>query len=149
MLLAALGGGAGKAVGMFARLLSGTAVLGRTLPNPIMKIAALLLPSLLEHLLGQLGEGQKLEQAKKAIREQLIPDVLRGLRSEVTDFLTNANDYAVAAVAAAFEQQLQAQRDALSQAQDRTKSANKEGLHAAVLAVRTELQALAHAHQLI
>lgn len=149
MLLAALGGGAGKAVGMFARLLSGTAVVGRTLPNPIMKIAALLLPSLLEHLLGQLGEGQKLEQAKKAIREQLIPDVLRGLRSEVTDFLTNANDYAVAAVAAAFEQQLQAQRDALAQAQDRTKSANKEGLHAAVLAVRTELQALAHAHQLI
>ena len=99
--------------------------------------------------MGQLGEGQKLEQAKKAIREQLIPDVLRGLRSEVTDFLTNANDYAVAAVAAAFEQQLQAQRDALAQAQDRTKSANKEGLHAAVLAVRTELQALAHAHQLI
>ena len=56
---------------------------------------------------------------------------------------------AVAAVAAAFEQQLQAQRDALAQAQDRTQSANKEGLHAAVLAVRTELQALAHAHQLI
>ena len=149
MLLASLGSGAGKAVGMFARLLSGTAVVGRMLPNPILKIAALLLPSLLEHLLGQLGEGQKLEQAKKAIREQLIPDVLRGLRPEVADFLTNANDYAVAAVAAAFEQQLQAQRDALTQAKDRMQSANKEGLHAAVLAVRTELQALAHAHQLI
>ena len=44
---------------------------------------------------------------------------------------------------------LHAQRDALTQARDRKQSANKEGLHAAVLAVRTELQALAHAHQLI
>ena len=149
MLLASLGGGAGKAVGMFTRLLGGAAVVGRILPNPILKIAALLLPSLLEHLLGQLGEGQKLEQAKKAIREQLIPDVLRGLRPEVADFLTKANDHAVAAVAAAFEQQLQAQRDVLRQARDRMQIANKEGLHAAVLAVRTELQALAHAHQVI
>lgn len=149
MLLASLGDGAGKAVGMFARLLGGAAVVGRTLPHPILKIAALLLPSLLEHILGQLSEGQKLEQAKKAIREQLIPDVLRGLRSEVADFLTKAYDNAVAAVAAAFEQQLHAQRDALTQARDRMQSANKEGLHAAVLAVRTELQALAHAHQLI
>ena len=67
----------------------------------------------------------------------------------IADFLTKANDHAVAAVAAAFEQQLHAQRDALTQARDRKQSANKEGLHAAVLAVRTELQALAHAHQLI
>ena len=75
--------------------------------------------------------------------------MLRGLRPEVADFLTKANDHAVAAVAAAFEQQLQAQRDVLRQARDRMQIANKEGLHAAVLAVRTELQALAHAHQVI
>ncbi|EER62366.1 conserved hypothetical protein [Acidovorax delafieldii 2AN] len=149
LLLSSLGSSSGKTLGMAARWLGGAAVVGKMLPHPILKIAALILPSLLEHLLGQVGEGQRLEQAKKAIREELIPDVLRGLRPEVATFLANANDQAVAAVADAFEQQLQAQQNVLQQAKKHMQAANKDGMHAAVLALRTEVQALARAHQVL
>lgn len=149
LLLSSIGGNTGKTVGMAARWLGKAAIVGRVLPHPILKIAAMILPPLLDHLLGQVSEGQRLEQAKNAVREELIPDVLRSLRPEVATFLANANDQAVAAVADAFEQQLQAQQNVLQQAKKHMQAANKDGLRAAVLAMLTEVQAVARAHQVL
>lgn len=149
MLLSSLNSNIGAGVGWVARVVGGAAVLGKMLPNPILKVAALILPMLLEQLLGQLSEGQKLEQAKKAVREQLIPNVIRSLRPEVSIFLDNANAQAVALVANAFEQQLQAKRNVLNDAVEHMQAANKEGLRRAVLAILTNTQTLAHAHQVL
>lgn len=132
-----------------AGFVGSTAVIGKLLPHPILKAATLILPPLLGYVLGQVGEGQQLEQAKKAIRENLIPDLIRSLRPEVATVLTQANEQAMAVVANAFEQQLQAKRNVLKDAEAHMQAANRAALGAAVLAVRTNAQALARAHKVL
>lgn len=144
-LLSAIGGQAGGAPSALLTTLPGLAA-ARLIPNPIVQVVVTILPSLLGALFGRISEGQKLEQAKDAIRTQVLPDVERGLRPEISSFLLQAQEEIVRAVSDAFDQQIKAQKDILEKINQQAESGNLEARIRVLEEALTEVRALAHAH---
>ncbi len=144
-LLSAIGGQAGGAASALLTTLPGLAA-ARLIPNPIVQVVVTILPSLLGALFGRISEGQKLEQAKDAIRTQVLPDVERGLRPEISSFLLQAQEEIVRAVSDAFDQQIKAQKDILEKINQQAESGNLEARIRVLEEALTEVRALAHAH---
>lgn len=144
-LLSAIGGQAGGAASALLTTLPGLAA-ARLIPNPIVQVVVTILPSLLGALFGRISEGQKLEQAKDAIRTQVLPDVERGLRPEISSFLLQAQEEIVRAVSDAFDQQIKAQKDILEKINQQTESGNLEARIRVLEEALAEVRALAHAH---
>lgn len=146
-LLATLGGQAGGAAagGLLTTAMSGMAAM-RLIPNPILQVVITVLPGLLGALFGRISEGQKLEQAKDAIRSQVLPDVERALRPEVSAFLLSAQEEIVRAVSEAFDQQIKAQKDILEKINQQAESGNLEARMGVLKEALAEVRALAHAH---
>lgn len=145
-LLATIGGQAGGAAGrLLTTAMSGMAAM-RLIPNPILQVVITVLPGLLGALFGRISEGQKLEQAKDAIRSQVLPDVERALRPEVSAFLLSAQEEIVRAVSEAFDHQIRAQRDILEKINQQAESGNLEARIGVLEEALAEVRALAHAH---
>jgi len=144
-LLSAIGGQAGGAASALLTTLPGLAA-ARLIPNPIVQVVVTILPSLLGALFGRISEGQKLEQAKDAIRTQVLPDVERGLRPEISSILLQAQEEIVRAVSDAFDQQIKAQKDILEKINQQAESGNLEARIRVLEEALTEVRALAHAH---
>ncbi|MFG3452154.1 dynamin family protein [Stutzerimonas stutzeri] len=144
-LLSAIGGQAGGAASALLTTVPGLAA-ARLIPNPIVQVVVTILPSLLGALFGRISEGQKLEQAKDAIRTQVLPDVERGLRPEISSFLLQAQEEIVRAVSDAFDQQIKAQKDILEKINQQAESGNLEARIRVLEEALTEVRALAHAH---
>jgi len=145
-LLATIGGQAGGAAGrLLTTAMSGMAAM-RLIPNPILQVVITVLPGLLGALFGRISEGQKLEQAKDAIRSQVLPDVERALRPEVSAFLLSAQEEIVRAVSEAFDHQIRAQRDILEKINQQAESGNLEARIGVLEEALAEMRALAHAH---
>ncbi|QMV62911.1 dynamin family protein [Pseudomonas berkeleyensis] len=119
---------------------------GRFIPIPILQVATALLPSILGGIFGRISEGQKLEQAKTTIRDQLLPDVERRLRPEIATFLSQAQEQALGMLADAFDKQIKAQKDVLEQLNQEASAANREALIALLKDSTAELRALAQTH---
>ncbi len=144
-LLSAIGGQAGGAASALLTTVPGLAA-ARLIPNPIVQVVVTILPSLLGALFGRISEGQKLEQAKDAIRTQVLPDVERGLRPEISSFLLQAQEEIVRAVSDAFDQQIKAQKDILEKINQQAESGNLEARIRVLEEALAEVRALAHAH---
>ncbi|WP_041771611.1 dynamin family protein [Stutzerimonas stutzeri] len=148
-LLSAIGGQAGGAASALLTTVPGLAA-ARLIPNPIVQVVVTILPSLLGALFGRISEGQKLEQAKDAIRTQVLPDVERGLRPEISSFLLQAQEEIVRAVSDAFDQQIKAQKDILEKINQQAESGNLEArirvLEEALAADSTPSGHPVHAH---
>lgn len=119
---------------------------GRFIPIPILQVATALLPSILGGIFGRISEGQKLEQAKTTIRDQLLPDVERRLRPEIATFLSQAQEQALSMLADAFDKQIKAQKDVLEQLNQEASATNREALIALLKDSTAELRALAQTH---
>jgi len=146
-LLATIGGQAGGAAagGLLTTAMSGMAAM-RLIPNPILQVVITVLPGLLGALFGRISEGQKLEQAKDAIRSQVLPDVERALRPEVSAFLLSAQEEIVRAVSEAFDQQIKAQKEILEKINQQAESGNLEARIGVLEEALAEVRALAHGH---
>jgi len=144
-LLSAIGGQAGGAASALLTTVPGLAA-ARLIPNPIVQVVVTILPSLLGALFERISEGQKLEQAKDAIRTQVLPDVERGLRPEISSFLLQAQEEIVRAVSDAFDQQIKAQKDILEKINQQAESGNLEARIRVLEEALAEVRALAHAH---
>jgi len=144
-LLSAIGGQAGGAASALLTTVPGLAA-ARLIPNPIVQVVVTILPSLLGALFSRISEGQKLEQAKDAIRTQVLPDVERGLRPEISSFLLQAQEEIVRAVSDAFDQQIKAQKDILEKINQQAESGNLEARIRVLEEALAEVRALAHAH---
>lgn len=149
-LLSTLGGGnsgkdktSGTGIAVLGAAVS---TLGKFAPHPILKVVLILLPTLLGGLFGRISEGQKLEKIKEAIRTQVLPDIERRLRPEVSTFLIHAQQQALQMVADSFENQIKAQKDMLTKVSQGFAADNKDALIAAVQKARADLNALEKAH---
>ncbi|MBY0410934.1 MAG: hypothetical protein K2Q97_12600, partial [Burkholderiaceae bacterium] len=149
-LLSTLGGGnSGKDTTSgtgIAVLGAAVSTLGRFAPHPILKVVLTLLPTLLGGLFGSMSEGQKLEKIKEAIRNQVLPDIERRLRPEVSTFLIHAQQQALQMVADSFENQIKVQKDMLVKISQDIAAKNKDALIAAIQNARAELNALEKTH---
>jgi len=145
-LLSAIGGQAGGAAGGLLTTAMSSMAAARLIPNPILQVVVTVLPSLLGALFSRISEGQKLEQAKDAIRTQVLPDVERGLRPEISSFLLQAQEEIVRAVSDAFDQQIKAQKDILEKINQQAESGNLEARIRVLEEALAEVRALAHAH---
>lgn len=135
----------GATTGLLATAMAGMTV-ARMIPNPIVQAVVTILPTLLGGLFGRISEGQKLEQIKEAIRLQVLPEVERGLRPEVSTFLLMAQEEIVRAVSAAFDQKITAQKDILEKIIQQSASGNLEARIATLEEALAELRALANVH---
>lgn len=122
------------------------AMIAKFIPHPIVKVAVTFVPAIISMFFSRMGEERKLEQAKEAIRNQVLPGVESQLRPSVSEFLLSAQEQMVQGVAAAFDQQIQAQKDILQQINQQAESGNLEANIAALEDALSEVRALALAH---
>ena len=127
-------------------LLGGASVIGAVIPHPILKVVLTVLPLMLGGLFGKVSEGQKLEKIKDALRNQVLPDIERRLRPEISIFLQVAQQQALKLVADAFEGQIKQQKEALSQAMKEMAADGKAALITTIQNIQNQLNALAKAH---
>lgn len=147
-LLSSLGSSSGKSGNAGPSVLGAVSVIGTLVPHPILKIVLTLLPLMLGGLFGKVSEVQKLEKVKEALRNQVLPDIERRLRPEILAFLQSAQQHALKLVSDAFEEQIQQQKEALSQASKEMSSGGKDALLRTIEDTQNELNALAAAHGL-
>lgn len=144
-LLSGLGGKSGVAGGLVASLMSGAAAT-KFIPHPILKVVTAILPGLLGALFNSLGDGQKLEQAKEAIRAQVLPSVESQLRPQVLEFLLQAQEQLVQAVSSAFDERIKEQKEILENINKEAESDNLQERIDALKNARAEIRSLASAH---
>lgn len=135
----------GAATGLLTTVMAGMTT-ARMIPNPIVQAVVTILPTLLSAIMGRISDGQKLEQVKETIRTQVLPDVERRLRPEVSSFLLKAQEEIVRAVSMAFDQKITAQKDILEKINQQSASGNLEARIAILEEALAELRALAHVH---
>lgn len=132
--------GTGAAAGGIAEWLSN---MRAATPHPIVQVALTVLPMLVGPLFDRINQAQQLEQAKEAIRSQVLPEIESGLHAEVSAFLLKSQQEIVQAVAAAFDQQISAQKDILEKIIQQADSGNLETRINILESALSEVRALA------
>ena len=144
-LFSSWGSNSSKGSNASSGALGAASVIGTLVPHPILRVVLTVLPLILGGLFGRVSEGQKLEKIKEALRDQVLPDIERRLRPEVSIFLQTAQQQALKLVAEAFEGQIKQQKEALSQAAKDMAAGSKEALITTIQDTQSELNALAKA----
>ena len=75
--------------------------------NPILEIIIVFLPSILSALFEKFQENQKKEQIRNVILTQVIPQVKREVRSEISDLLAKEAQQMISNISNRFEQEIQ------------------------------------------
>lgn len=144
-LLSGLGDKSGGTGTVITSMMSGMAAM-RFIPNPILQVVATILPSVLGAIFGGIGEGKKLEQAKEAIRTQVLPSVESHLRPQLLEFLLQAQEQIVQSVSKAFDERIKAQKEVLEKINKEAESGNLEARIGVLKDALAEVRALADTH---